>query len=125
MREPDHHEPSPRAAHAAKQTLTTRHEVVGSEDLHVRNYDHRWGYDLAVEVVEPDGTTVFEERYYLQPGQVESELGVLEEGEYELRATLDNLQEASRTCRVDAAPEHTAVIEVGNGALSLTEGLLG
>lgn len=125
MRETDSIRSPRRTAPAAQQSLATRREVVGSEDLHVRNYDHRWGYDLTVEVREPDGTMVFEKRYYLQPGQVESELGVLAEGEYEFRATLDNLQEEQLRCRVDPAPEHTAVIEVGNGALSLTEGLLG
>lgn len=100
-----------------------RRDVVGSEDLLVRNYDHRWGYDLAIEAVDPSGEVVFERSYYLQPGQVKSEMGVLDEGEYEIRAVLDNLQEATLSCRVDPEAEHTAVVEVGNGALSLTEGL--
>lgn len=110
---------------ADQGSLATGPEVVGSEDIHVRNYDHQWGYDLSVEVVDDDGDVVFEQRYYLQPGRLESELDVVPAGEYEIRATLDNLEQASKPCRIDAAPEHTVVIEVGNGALSLTEGLAG
>lgn len=106
-----------------RENRPARRDVVGSEDLLVRNYDHRWGYDLAIEAIDVSGEIVFERSYYLQPGQLKSEAGVLDEGEYEIRAVLDNLQEATISCRVDAEAEHTVVVEVGNGALSLTEGL--
>lgn len=105
--------------------LAERPEVIGSEQIHVRNHDHQWGYDLTLEIVDPDGDVVFEGRYYLQPGQVESVLDVLPAGEYEVRATLDNLEEETLQCRIDAAPEHTVVIEMGNGVHSLTQGLEG
>lgn len=98
--------------------------VVGSENLLVRNYDHRWGYDLRVEVIDAAGDRVFQTRYYLQAGRVESELDVLPPGSYRIRVTLDNDQRRVRRCRIGSAPEHTAVIEVGNGALSLTEGIV-
>lgn len=104
-------------------TLEHRPEVVGTEHVHLRNHDHQWGYDLALEVVDADGRAVFEDRYYLQPGQTESELDALPAGEYEIRATLDNLQEATLECRIGPDPEHTVVVEMGNGVLSLTAGL--
>lgn len=103
--------------------LPQRPEVIGSEQIHVRNHDHQWGYDLTLEIVDADGEVVFEEWYYLQPGQVESELDALPAGEYQVRATLDNLEEETLQCRIDADPEHTVVIEMGNGIHSLTQGL--
>lgn len=111
------------AGWSEQHTRADRPELVGSEDLHLRNYDRQWGYDISLEVVGEDGEDVYEQSYYLQPGQVVSERDVLPAGEYEVRATMDNLRETALECRIDADPEHTVVIEVGNGALSLTEGM--
>jgi hypothetical protein len=94
-----------------------------SEDLHVRSYAHEWAYDVAVEVLTPDGDVAFEADYYLQPGDADSEVDELPPGEYEVRATLDNDKEATARCRIGPEPGRTAVIEVGNGLVSLTEGL--
>lgn len=99
----------------------TQSEVVG-EDIHVRSYDNQWSYDLSIEVTDTDGDVVFENRYYLQPGRVESELDALPAGDYEVEATLDNLKQETLRCRIDGDPEHSVVIEIGNGALSLSEG---
>lgn len=106
-----------------EQLLVTSSDIVGSEDIHIRNYDHQWRYDLSIEIRTPDGKVAFQNRYYLHPGQFESELDVLPAGTYEIRATLDNLKEETISCRIDSDLEHTAVIEVGNGALSMTEGI--
>jgi hypothetical protein len=94
-----------------------------TEDIHVRSHDHRWAYDLDVEVRWPDGEAAFTRRYYLQPGEAIAEVDALPPGEYELRVTRDNEQTEMRRCRIDDTPGHTAVVEVGNGVLSLTEGL--
>lgn len=47
---------------------------------------------------------------------------MLRDGVYEIQATLDNGHREVLHYRVDASPAHTAVIEVGNGVISLTEG---
>lgn len=111
-------QPQPRSAPA-------RRDVIQSEDIHVRNYDDQWGYDLSIEAVNDDGDVAFERRYYLPPGRVESELDVLSAGKYEIHVTMDNLKHETIQCRIDSDPAHTVVTEVGNGALSLTEGLRG
>lgn len=100
-------------------------QVARSEALHIRSYDHQRSYDLDVELMTADGETVFRERYYLLPGHTESEASIVPRGDYELRVTLDNKNEETLECQIDSTPEHTAVIEVGNGALALTEGLQG
>lgn len=101
----------------------TRPELVDGEDIHIRNYDHQWGYDLTITAQDDDGEVVFEKRYYLPSGRTVSELDVLPSGEYEVVATLDNLKEETLRCRIDDGPEQSILIEIGNGAFSLTEGL--
>jgi hypothetical protein len=94
-----------------------------SEELFLRNYDHEWSYDIEIEVETPEGTDVIQRRYYLRPGHTESISNVLTDGEYVVRVRMDNSERTSRRCSIDESIEHTAVVEVGNGALSLTEGL--
>jgi hypothetical protein len=65
----------------------------------------------------------FEADYHLQPGDADSEVDALPAGTYEIRATLDNETRKTATCRIGSDPDRTAVIEVGNGVLSVTEGL--
>ncbi|MFC6871910.1 hypothetical protein [Halobellus marinus] len=96
---------------------------VHSEDLHIRSYAHREAYDLRLEVATLDGDTVFQDSYYLQPGATESELDAVPAGEYEIRATLDRQRTETLRCRLGPEPDRTVLIEVGNGILSLTEGL--
>lgn len=125
MRERPHHRARTDDDHADRGARAARLAAAGREHIHVRNHDHQWGYDLSIEVVDPAGDVRFEKRYYLLPGQVETELDVLPAGEYELRATLDNLHRDVLRCRIDDDPANTAVIEFGNGALSLTHGRSG
>ena len=94
-----------------------------SEELHIRSYDHQWSYDLDVELVDDEGETLFRERYYMLPDSTESEGSIVPSGQYELHAILDNGERETFPCRIDSNPEHTAVIEVGNGALALSEGI--
>lgn len=94
-----------------------------SETIHVRSYDHQRAYDVHVELVDDDDT-VFEERYYLLPGTTASEMDAVPRGTYELRVTLDNTSRETTDCHLDSSAEHTAVIEVGNGTVALTEGLV-
>lgn len=112
------------AIRTGEESFTARPEAQDSEDIHVRNYDHQWGYDLTIEAIDGEGEIVYERRYYLQPGQSESEVDVLPSGDYEIRATMDNLKQETRRCHIDATPANTAIVEVGNGAISVTEGLI-
>ena len=111
------------AGHRTHDAPDSHATTARSEDLHVRSYAHEWAYDVAVEVVDDAGNVAFEADYYLQPGDAESEVDELPPGEYEIRATLDNGTRKTATCRIGSDPGRTAVIEVGNGVLSVTEGL--
>ena len=115
-------EQTTRARTAGRRARDSR-PTARSEDLHLRSYAHEWAYDVAVEVVAPDGDVAFAADYHLQPGDTESEVDTLPPGEYEIRATLDNDTRETAACRIGTDPDRTAVIEVGNGVLSVTEGL--
>jgi hypothetical protein len=95
-----------------------------SEDVRIRSYDRRRSYDLDVEVVAAAGRgrSLLHRRYVVEPGATMCEVDLLPAGEYEVHVTLDNAHHDVLRCRIDDRPAHTAVIEVGNGVVSLTDG---
>lgn len=93
-----------------------------TEEIHIRNFDFSRTYDLTVEVYDADGL-VFASRYYLTPGKTVSERGRLPPGEYEIRVELDGRRERRLHCEIDDTPDKTALVEIGNGTVSVTEGL--
>jgi len=107
---------------SAETTYVFTQSAEKTEDILIRNYDYQRGYDLHL-VITHAGETVFQKRYYVQPSDTVSECDLLPSADYGVTVTLDNTQEASGHHRIDPSPDHTAVIEIGNGALSLTEGL--
>jgi hypothetical protein len=117
---------TPRSRDRSQETEDVVDNVANrNEDILIRNYDHRSGYDLQLTVATHTDTTTVQRRYHLRPGEVVSECDLLPSADCEVTVTLDGAQETSRHCRIDSSPEHTAVIEMGNGTLSLTEGLYG
>lgn len=99
--------------------------AVRTENVFVRNYDSSTTYDLAITVEDGGGQTRYEESYTVRPGQIESVCGVLPSGLYDVTVELGKLREKTRQCTVTQKPKHTIHVEVGNGILSLTEGLYG
>lgn len=93
-----------------------------SEEIHIRNFDVSQSYHLTVSVSDGE-RTVLRNRYHLPPGKTESVLGRLPASEYEVRVTLDGLRQQTIRCAIDGTPRGTALIEVGNGTLSVSEGL--
>lgn len=97
-------------------------ETVLSEDIHIRNFDVKHAYDLRLELSIGEDV-VFTDRYYLLPGATRSETNQLPSNEYTVVAILDGHRCDSTRCRIDSHPSQTALIEVGNGTVSITEGL--
>jgi hypothetical protein len=92
-----------------------------SEEIHIRNFDVRRSYDLTVRIYD-SGDLAFASRYHLTPGKTESEAGRLQPGEYEVVVELDGRRQARERCRIDATPDRTALVELGNGTVSITQG---
>jgi hypothetical protein len=94
-----------------------------SEEIHVRNYDPYRGYDLDVVVADRADAPAFAETFYLRPGATESVIDTLDPGRYDVTIVLDSLRRKTATCEIGPAPEHTALVELGHGIASVTEGL--
>lgn len=88
--------------------------------VHVRNYDHRAGHSvqmtLAGLVLEAELT----DRSYVGPGQSARVSGHLEPGQYRLR--VDGVERHRADYQLDETPVGTAVVELGNGVVRVTEG---
>lgn len=94
-----------------------------SEDVFVRNYDFERTYRLTLFLEAVDGSDTYERSYHLRPGQAVSELGVVDAGEYRVRVELDGARRAFDRCSVGPSPAETILVEVGNGVVSVSEGL--
>ncbi|MEF8852324.1 MAG: hypothetical protein V5A28_07890 [Haloarculaceae archaeon] len=107
---------------------------VTDESLVLRNYD---GAPVRVHVrfVDADDETAFDRTYALGPGDVVSTPTRLRRGVYRVVATLDGgpgqtgdaggtAERDAAECLVGSAPAETAVVETGNGVVSVTEGVI-
>jgi len=97
--------------------------AVQSEEIHIRNFDDTQTYDLTVTVRREDDS-VLSNTYNLTPGRRISEIYRLPAGIYDVTAKLDTLQHATTRCEIGSTAQRTALIEVGNGIVSVTQGLL-
>ncbi len=93
-----------------------------SEDIHIRNYDVERAYRVTVDVAD-GADKVFSETYWLRSGAFLSEIDEIDPGEYEVTVDIDNGRSVTRTCQVDADLDHTVLIELGNGIVSVTQGV--
>jgi len=124
-----------------------------SEQLCLRNYDEHRSYRVRISVSRSDapsrdGATAangatgadecqYEATFELAPGEVTTEMEVVPPGRYDVtvagtadpagdrRDTGPTPVEAAAACNVGAEPPQTVVVEVGNGVVSVTEGLVG
>lgn len=90
--------------------------------VHVRNYDHRRSYSVTVTVDSAAGARVLSDRFSLDPGGSDRSTAPLPAGEYEVRVDVDGVERVRTTCRLSRSPSGTAVVELGNGAVSVTAG---
>lgn len=88
----------------------------------VHNYDHWEGHSVEVTVATTEGELVTHERRYLSPGRSARLSATITPGEYELRVLVDGVERARRELCIDDPTSATPVIELGNGAVSVTDG---
>lgn len=120
------------ASQGESVTPTTPH--VTDESLIVRNYG---GTSVRVHIrfVNADDEAVFDRTYTLGSGEVVSTSTRLRRGVYRVAATVDygsadpsdaskTTKQAAAECLIGSAPAETAVVETGNGVISVTEGVV-
>lgn len=88
----------------------------------IHNYDHWEGHSVEVTVVAPDGEPVTRERRYLSPGRSARLSATVTPGEYELRVLVDGVERARTALRIGDSTSASPVVELGNGAVSVTGG---
>lgn len=109
------------AASLTAEAVTTE----GFDAVHVRNYDHETRHSVGVTLETTDGDEVLADRHTLSPGQSSRMSARLELDEYVLRVRVDGVERRRRPCRLGPEPVDTAVVELGNGAVSVTTGVRG
>lgn len=121
-----------RASDADSLTPTTLY--VTDESLILRNYDDT-SVRVHIRLINADDETALDRTYALGPGDVVSTPTRLLRGVYRVAAEIDDVSadpgDASETtkrdateCLVGSAPTETAVVETGNGVISVTEGVV-
>jgi hypothetical protein len=91
------------------------------EDLHLRNYDAHRTYEPTLVVLTPDGEVVARRSYRIPPGQCRSERDLVAPGTYVVRVRLDDHDDRV-ACRIGGDPGATALVELGNGVVTVSPG---
>jgi hypothetical protein len=90
----------------------------------VRNYDGRTSHEVTVRFLDAGDEVALERTYTLSPGDVLSVATRVERGVYRVEAHLEDGESASTECLVGTGPGETALVEIGNGLVSVSEGLV-
>ncbi len=95
---------------------------VSGESLVLRNYDGAEAHDVTVNFYDLGADLAFQRDYRLSPGTVLSVSSRLERGVYRIEARLADGPNAMAECLVGSGPDETALVEIGNGLVSISEG---
>jgi len=95
-------------------------EPVGSHGLVLRNYDASGAHELSVRFLDASGTT-FERTVRLGPLETASVRPRVERGVYRVVARLEDAEDSAE-CLVGDGVDETALVETGNGTVSVTDG---
>lgn len=100
-----------------------REQFVNEETLVLRNYDSERTHTVTVQFLDADGDPVFQQPHTLSPLGVVSVAMRLPRAVYLVEVDVDGDHSASAECLVGSGPQETALIEVGNGLVSVSEGV--
>lgn len=91
----------------------------GTEFLVLRNYDWEETYEIEVTLTGTDGRTFEPRTFELGPGRILSVLEEFPEGNYRARASIQG-DEDEADGFFGSDPGELALVEVGNGVVSIT-----
>lgn len=97
--------------------------VVSDRSLVVRNYDGNEAHDVTVTFLGPDGDRAFARTLAVAPLETVAIQTRLERAVYRVRVRVDGGETDSTECLVGSGPDETALVETGNGTVSVVEGL--
>jgi hypothetical protein len=110
-------------AESARVTGSVTHaeSVVSDEMLVLRNYDGEATHDIAMRLLDEADEVAFERTYTVDPGSTITVAARLDRAVYVVDARLEAGPTASATCLIGSGPDEAALIEAGNGILSVSE----
>jgi hypothetical protein len=97
-------------------------QTVDSRSLRVRNYDGDAAHELCVRFVDASGEVVFRRVVTVAPMETVTVRTRLERAVYRVEARLDGDDADSAECLIGSGLDETALIETGNGTVSVVEG---
>jgi hypothetical protein len=97
--------------------------TVSDETLVVRNYDGDESHSLSVRLVGADDETAFSRTYTLDPMASISVQTRLSRAVYRVVVQLDGNGTDRADCLLGSGPNETALVEIGNGQVSVVEGV--
>ena len=95
--------------------------LVSDETLVLRNYDNR-RHDLRVTFTDHNGETALNRNFSVGPRETVSIQSRLERAVYRVEARLETGARARADCLLGSDPDECAMIETGNGLVSVVEG---
>lgn len=93
-----------------------------TESLVLRNYDGLCTQMLTVTCRDCDGDVAFDRTVPVDPGETVSIHTHFERGVYRVEVRLDDDTTATAACLIGDDPTECALIETGNGTVSVTDG---
>jgi hypothetical protein len=94
----------------------------GAESISIRNYDTAVGHEPTVTVTDGSGTVFFDRPVPVDPLKTVSIQTQLNRGVYDVTVTAEDATSISAKCLLGDAPGECAVIELGNGTATVTDG---
>lgn len=119
---PMHHQSLQRRSSNPTESRDVGDLFVSDESLVLRNYDSDDTHDVAVSLLDAVDDLAFDRRYTLSPGSVLSVATRLERAVYRVEVRLDGTAHAHAECLIGSGPGETALVEIGNGLVSVSEG---
>lgn len=113
---------TPRADWTA-QKYESSQEIIDTHGIVLRNYDHEDAHELLVAISNSSGATVYNEMLAVKPLETVTVRPAVEPDTYRVTVEADGEQAASEPCLIGSPDAEAALIELGNGIISLTDGL--
>jgi hypothetical protein len=95
---------------------------LGTESISIRNYDTAVVHEPTITVIDASGTIVFDRPVPVDPLKTVSIQTQLNRGVHDVTVTAEYASSTSAECLLGDAPSECAVIEFGNGTVTVTDG---
>jgi hypothetical protein len=99
--------------------------LVSEEWLVLRNYDADAAHEVTVRLYGPRDDLLATRTETVGPAETLVVASRVHRGVYRVRVDLDGYARDDAECLLGSGPNETALVEVGNGLVSVTDGLLG